>query len=639
MSWRCWGSSAPATNWCCCWLNINGRNLAQYSGGRPLAVDEFLRIAIRLAEILAAVHERRVIHRDIKPSNILVQEDTGAVFLADFGISVLLEDIHRRAYDPDVITGTLPYLSPEQTGRTRREVDSRSDLYSLGVTFFELLTGTLPFMASTPLELIHAHLARRPSEPFALRPELPRTLSDLVLKLLEKAPEHRYQSARGLLADLERIAADRDTSFVLGRADVSTTLQLPHQLYGRAGEQQALTDEFEAVVGRAHGRLLVLSGAAGLGKSALIRSVEVPLSKRAGMLAIGKYEHGHDELPYAGFLQACAALLDQILTESDERLGHWRTRLHEGLGPLANVVAELLPSLSLVLGTLEPAPSLELADSQARLHRALIRFLTVFARHAPLVLVLDDMQWADGASFELLRALLLDDPEVPLLVIAVVRAIDDEHPLARLSDALHGEARARRLELLPLSRDELESLLADVLGRPREELIDLAELISRKTDNNPLFVRQFLVHLCDLELLAVGPGGWSWNTTAIAAASIPNDVLDVMAAKLERLPSHSRELLQTAACIGVRFSLGLLTGLVALTPEVIAGALYELEPRGLGRGPDRRACDRLGPHLPVQPRAAARGLARATRSTASPVAASRDRSPAADPAARRRPAR
>jgi PAS domain S-box-containing protein len=569
--------------------HVAGRNLAQHAGGRPLAVDEFLRIASRLVAILAAVHGRRVVHRDIKPGNILIQEHTGAVFLADFGISVLLEDTHRRVYDPDVIAGTLPYLSPEQTGRTSREVDSRSDLYSLGVTFFELLTGTLPFVASTPLELIHAHLARRSSAPITLRPELPRALSDVVLKLLEKAPEHRYQSARGLLADLERIAADPESpTFELGRDDVSATLQLPHQLYGRAREQQALTDEVEAVVAGGRSRLLVVSGAAGTGKSALIRSVEIPLSRQAGMLAIGKYERGRDELPYAGFVQACSALLDQVLTESDERLGHWRTRLHDGLGSLANVVAELVPNLSLILGELEPSPPLELADGQARLHRALIRFMTVFARQAPLVLVLDDMQWADGGSLELLRALLLEDPEVPVLVIAVERtrerASGDDPPLAQLCSALSLEGRARRLELHPLAREDLEALLSDVFGRPRSELTELAELVARKTENNPLFVRQFLVHLSDLELVRVGPGGWSWSIPAIATASISGDVLDVMVAKLDHLPADSRELVRVAACIGVRFTIALLTGLVPLAPEAIAAALYELERAGLISG-------------------------------------------------------
>ncbi|NVB39343.1 AAA family ATPase [Pseudenhygromyxa sp. WMMC2535] len=562
---------------------IAGSNLAQFTGGQPMTVDQFLPTALSLAATLARVHERRVVHRDIKPSNVLVESETGAVFLVDFGISVLLERERAHLYDPEVLAGTLPYVSPEQTGRTTHEVDFRSDLYSLGATFYELLTGRRPFEAAEPLELIHAHLARRPKPPNELV-ALPRTIAAIVMKLLEKAPEHRYQSASGLLADLERFAAARargelDPAFALGGRDHPTTLQLPHQLYARAGERAAIERAFEAV--REHGqrRLVLLAGGPGLGKTALLRTIAAPVSAAGGYVAIGDFGgHGRTQ-PYAGFIAAFASLVEQILTESDERMASWRERLGRALGPIAGVAAAMIPELAMILGELPPVPALELAEGRNRLHLALARFVSAFAEVGPLAVLLDDLHRADSESVELLRALLDEGAERPVLFVASYRedALAEDHPLR----ALIARPQVTGLALRPLSVPDLEAMLRDVLGREGPALTELARQVSRKTGGSPLLVRQLLLRLEAERLLQPSPTGWRWQPEQVAAASPPEDLLEVMQLTLAELEPGPRALLELAACAGPRFEASALEGGSGRPREAVAAALFELERRGL----------------------------------------------------------
>ncbi|PRP99310.1 AAA family ATPase [Enhygromyxa salina] len=574
---------------------VDGVNLAQFADGQPIDVDVFLPKALSLVATLGRVHERRIVHRDIKPSNVLVEAATGDVFLADFGISVLLESERQHLFDPEVIEGTLPYVSPEQTGRTTREVDFRSDLYSLGATFYELLTGRRPFEANEPLELIHAHLARRPTPPDELNSSLPAQLSAIVMKLLEKAPEHRYQSAGGLHADLERCAqalatGDAQSRFELGGHDHPSTLQLPHQLYGRTRERDTIERALAAVSESSQRRMVLISGAPGLGKTALLRTIDTRVDASGGHMAFGKFEHHQVDVPYRGFISAFTSLIEQVLTRSDEQLGRWRRTLKQALGPIAGVVAAMVPELALVLGELPPVPTLELGESRNRLHVALTRFVSGFAREGPLVLVLDDLQWADPASLELLRVLWSEGGESPVLFVGAYRSgeVDDEHPLRRLLDsvettqvgAVH-DPRVSRIELQPLGREDLEQLLADVLGRPRVEMAALAQLVARKTASNPLFIRQFLLHIEQLQLLRPTSAGWQWDPDEIAAAGIPDDVVEVMRARLDRLHPDSRELLALAACVGSRFDVALLEALGDPRRSVVLGALHDLEQQGL----------------------------------------------------------
>ncbi|EDM81413.1 serine/threonine kinase with two-component sensor domain [Plesiocystis pacifica SIR-1] len=583
--------------------SVDSRNLRQFAGGRALEVRVFLPVAIRLVEILAAVHERGVIHQDIKPSNVLIERGTGAVHLADFGISVLLEDSHRRIHDPDLLAGTLPYLSPEQTGRTKRGVDFRSDLYSLGVTFYELLTGRRPFEAVTPLEIVHAHLARRPKPPRSWCPALPEVLSAMVMKLLEKAPELRYQSARGLLVDLERLAeslaaGEAEPDFALGLRDHAATLQFPHRLYGRAGEVERLAAALRAVVDGEGRRVVALEGGAGVGKSALVHSLDARVLAVEGELALGRFEAGESPRLYSGFASAFGELVGRVLTQSEDALAHWRERLGALLGPLAGVVAGLVPNLELVLGERPSAPAIEPGQARNRLQLAFGRLLSAFAEAGPLVLVLDDLHHADVASLELIDD-LIQQPGPSVLFVLAYRGKDEasDRPIAALLETIERAGRpVERLALEPLAEAELGQLLADVLGRPLEELGELVQLLARKTGNNPLLVRQFLVHLVSERLLEPGARGWTWDLDALAAASLPEDVLGLLTARLDRLPEDARWVLCCAAHLGIAFDITLLARVAELDGEALAAALRSIEREGLidaGSGSHRFAHEQL----------------------------------------------
>jgi PAS domain S-box-containing protein len=574
-----------------------GVDLATYSEGRALAIPEFLRIARRVAETLAQVHGQSVIHRDIKPANILIDPATGDVALADFGISVLLESERSQIHDPEIIEGTLPYVAPEQTGRTEREVDFRSDLYSFGVTCYELLTGRRPFLASSPLELIHAHLARRPDPPVWLRPELPKPLSDLVLKLLEKAPERRYQSARGLAADLEAIAGALErgeplTEFELGRCDVASTIRLPQQLHGREHEIELLLSEFrQASLGVP--RLVLLSGPAGIGKSALIGELVEPVLGRRGHLIRGQFDAAQQ--PLAAIIQALDGLADQLLTGSDIELRRWRRELTQELGALSGVLCNLVSKFSAVLGD-QPVRSPEAgrvealgaAEHRNRLWLAISRLLVRMAKpEHPLVLALDDLHWADPASGELVASLLAERGAA-LLIVGTARDRDPNQPIPTgLGDALGhlleqlqiAGMPASRIDLRPLTSDAMAVMLAVTLGRETREVDSLVEVLGRKTGNNPFFVRQFLLHLVERGLLWPELGGWYWDTAKIEAAELPADSLAMMTAKLAGLSAGARELAIAASVLGSRFDTEVLERV--LERSSIAGDLHRLVDEGL----------------------------------------------------------
>ncbi|MFV8749193.1 protein kinase domain-containing protein [Nannocystaceae bacterium ST9] len=551
--------------------HVESINLRHYAAGRSLAIDEFLRVAIALTETLATIHERRVIHRDIKPSNLLIRPD-GRVLFADFGIAVLLESERRHLYDSDVMQGTLPYISPEATGRTKRSVDFRSDLYSLGASFYELLTGEQPFASVSPAGLINAHLTRRPQPPRSLRAEIPTVLSAIVLRLLEKAPELRYQSAHGLRADLQRLADERaagvlEPEFPLGKLDQAGVLQMPVALYDRDEAIATLEHELDLAFREHQRRAMLVVGAAGLGKSALIHAFETSLLERGNAVAIGNFEVPPKQVPYQAIVQALTILVERTLTETDAVLERWRARLRAALGSSAAAAAELIPSLALVLGELPELPEIGPSEARNRLHRTIGRLLDVLGEQGPLAVILDDAHWADPASVDLLRALLRErKPSVAstptsLILILTLRGdrVDTNPPLARLLRELElGPHPPTRVELEPLHQRELEQLLADMLGRRADEVRGLAELVGRRSENNPLFVRQLLLHLADLGLLHAGGSGWVWDERAIAESQLPDDMLGVMAAKLARLPQHEREILQVAACIGARFDAALL---------------------------------------------------------------------------------
>jgi serine/threonine protein kinase len=395
--------------------------------GRPLDVLHFLGIAIPLAGALRHVHERGLIHKDIKPENILVDAASGGVWLTGFGIASRLPREHQALAPPEVIAGTLAYMAPEQTGRMNRSVDSRSDLYALGVTFYEMLTGQLPFTAADPMEWVHCHIARQPVPPNGRVAGVPGPLSAIVMKLLAKTAEERYQTVAGVEADLRRCLAAWELyghidPFQLGSRDGSDRLLIPEKLYGREREIEALIAAFDRVVAQGTTELVLVSGYSGIGKSSVVNELHKVLVLPRGLFASGKFDQYKRDIPYATLGQAFQSLVRSLLSQSDAELGRWRDSLSEALGPNGQLIVNLVPELELVIGKQPPVPDLPSRDAQNRFQLVFRRFLGVFARKDhPLALFLDDLQWLDAATLDLLEHLVTHSEVRHLLLVGAYR--------------------------------------------------------------------------------------------------------------------------------------------------------------------------------------------------------------------------
>src|SRR6266576_1006991 len=461
--------------------------------GRPLDVSHFLRIAIPLAGALRHVHERGLIHKDIKPANILVDSASSGVWLTGFGIASRLPRERHAPAPPEVIAGTLAYMAPEQTGRMNRSVDSRSDLSALGVTFYEMLTGQLPFTAADPMEWVHCHIARQPMPPNERVGGVPATLSAIVMKLLAKTAEARYQTAAGVEADLRRCLAEweatgRIETFALGAHDASDRLLIPEKLYGREREIGALIAVFNRVVDHGTTELVLVSGYSGIGKSSVVHELHKALVPPRGLFASGKFDQYKRDIPYTTLGQAFQSLVRSLLRQSGAELGRWRDSLSEALGPNGQLIVNLVPELELVIGKQPPVADLPPPDAQNRFQMVFRRFLGVFARpEHPLALFLDDLQWLDAATLDLLEHLVTHSEVRHLLLVGAYRdnEISPSHPLLRTLDATRkAGAFVQNIGLAPLRLDDISGLVADAMHCEVERVRPLAQLVQEKTGGN-----------------------------------------------------------------------------------------------------------------------------------------------------------
>jgi len=561
--------------------DAGGATLASFlERGRP-DLRTFLDLAIQLAEILGQVHSRQVIHKDIKPRNILI-DAAMRVQLIDFGIAARLPREHAALASPGVLQGTLAYIAPEQTGRMNRAVDHRSDLYALGATFYEMLTGAPPFVTRDPIELIHAHIARRPIPPHEQEPAIPPVLSDIVVRLLAKTAEGRYRSAFGLRADLlrcrERLQAGAIDPFPLGEHDVASSFQIPEALYGREAEVAAL----EAALARVRdgaAELVLVQGPAGAGKSTVIAELQRGLVGGRGFFVAGKFDPLRRDQPYSAVRDALAALVRHLLAETEDSVSRWRWTIERALGGLGDALVSLLPDMALVLGPKPPPPELAPAAARARFHRAITSFCRCFARpRSPLVLVLDDLQWADGASLDLLVALLGEPDAGGLLCVGSFREaeVDAGHPLrAALAAIAAASCPVTRVELGPLDLASVTRLVADTLALPADEVAPLAALVEHKTGGNGFFAAEFLRDLHARGLLEFDPGRlrWTWDLGRIRDAPATDNVVDLMIERTRGLPAETRALLQLAACVGNEFTRDRLAALAELPRASVESAL------------------------------------------------------------------
>lgn len=550
---------------------IPGFSLKEIIQAQETTLITFLQIAINLAHTLGELHAQHIIHKDIKPHNILINPESGDVKLIDFSISSHLDKETPTVSNPNLLEGTLAYMSPEQTGRMNRAIDYRTDFYSLGVTLYEMLTGTLPFHAADAMEVVHCHIAKAPAIPCKetvcrVLEEVPEAISAIILKLLAKTAEERYQSAWGLKADLEECLLQLQTTgkivnFIPGERDQSGQFLIPQTLYGRTTEVTALMAAFERVA-RGSSELMLVSGYSGIGKTSVVNEVHKPIVGARGYFIAGKFDQFKRNIPYASLIQAFQSLIQQLLTESAERIQVWQAALLAALGENGQVLIEVIPEIELIIGPQPPVLQLGATESQNRFNRVFQQFLGVFttAEH-PLVVFLDDLQWADSASLNLIE-LLMSDREY-LLLIGAYRdnEVSPTHPLMMSLQKIEAaDVTVNNIVLAPLQLPDVAALVAESLKDTNQSL-PLAELLFHKTGGNPFFLTQLLKTLHQEGLLSYNfqAGEWRWSLEQIQSIGITDlNVVELAARNIRKLPPETQKVLKLAACISNTFNLDVL---------------------------------------------------------------------------------
>jgi predicted ATPase/signal transduction histidine kinase/ActR/RegA family two-component response regulator len=562
----------------------------------PLELAVFLRIAISLAGTLRQVHARGLIHKDIKPGNVLVNMDTRATWLTGFGIAARQPRERQDREPPEFLAGTLAYMAPEQTGRMNQSVDFRSDLYSLGVTFYQMLTGTLPFAAADPMEWVHCHIARQPT-PLSEYATVPEPISALVTKLLAKPPCDRYQSAAGIEGDLRRCLAEWDSHghidmFALGAHDTSGRLAIPERVYGRECEVATLVAAFERVTADGTPELVLVSGCSGIGKSSVVHELRRALVPLGGLFASGKPDQYKRDSPYVAFAHAVQSLIRPLLSQSEDELSRWRRALIDALGPNRQLIVNLVPDLKLVIGASPPVPELPPREAKGRHHEVFRRFLGTFAcEEHPLVLFLDDSQWLDSATLDLIEYLMTHPKVRHLLLVGAYRdnEVAAKSSLLRTLAAIRTtDVRVHEIALAPLQIDDVGQFVADALHCELKRARPLVQLLQKKTGGNPFFAIQFLTALAEDNLLIFDPAApaWTWDIDRIRARNCTDNVADLVARKLKRLSATTQRALQQLACLGNIVDVATLTLVREETEETTHAALWGAVLAGLVRRED-----------------------------------------------------
>ncbi|HEY9833163.1 MAG TPA: serine/threonine-protein kinase PknK, partial [Stenomitos sp.] len=549
--------------------DFGGETLKKYLTSQKVELNQLLKITLQLTSILEQLHRENIIHKDIKPYNILINPKTNQVKIIDFSISSCLSTENSAVVNPNLIEGTLPYMSPEQTGRMNRSIDYRTDFYSLGVTFYEMLTGQLPFQANDPLELVHCHIAKTPVSPREINSKIPQAVSNIVMKLLAKTAEERYQSALGLKTDLEICLKMLEESgqiscFNVGELDLYSQFLIPQKLYGREQEVTFLMDAFERVSLGATEMILV-SGYSGIGKSSLVNEVHKPIVRQQGYFISGKFDQFKRNIPYASLIQAFQELMRQLLTENTENIAIWKTKLLEALGANAQVLIDVIPEVERVLGSQPAIPELGPTESQNRFNRVFQQFIHVFTtQEHPLVVFLDDLQWADSASLKFIELLMSDRDSRYLLLIGAYRdnEVSATHSLIlTLGKIKLIGANVNNIILQPLHLNHVIQLVSETLRRDEENSKSLAELLLNKTQGNPFFLIQLLKSLYQENLFTFNfnKGSWQWDIDLLQGINLTDNVVELMISQIQKLSPTTQNILKLAACIGDKFTLDVLS--------------------------------------------------------------------------------
>jgi len=612
--------------------DFGGQSLKQFLESHSLELEDFLKIAISLTETLNTLHQTLIIHKDIKPSNIIIHPETKAVKLTDFGIAINLPREQQALLNPNLIEGTLAYMSPEQTGRMNRSLDYRTDFYSLGVTFYEMLAGTRPFTSTDPMELVHCHLAKSPIPLINECSEIPQVLSNIVMKLMAKNAEDRYQSAVGLKFDLERCLQQLEMTgeivlFPVGERDRGTQLLIPQKLYGREEEVARLLAAFERVSAGSsefriqnseliqevkgqgtsnsphlpispspqteqfsHSELVLVAGYSGIGKTSIVNEVHKPIVEARGYFIAGKFDQFKRDIPYAAIIQAFQELVRQLLTESEEQIAIWKANLLEALGSNGQIVIDVIPEVELIIGSQPDVPQVGATESQNRFNRVFQQFVRVFCQpQHPLVIFLDDLQWVDSASLNLIQLLITDESSQYLLLIGAYRdnEVSPTHTLVQTLEKIQAtDATISTITVQPLSLVHVRQLIADTLNAKvgEEELQDFAELIFSKTQGNPFFLTQLLKTLYaeDLLVYQIESNCWQWDIEEIQALGITDySVVELISRNIRKLPETTQNVLKLAACVGNQFNLEVLSIVSEASERITAEYLWDALQAGL----------------------------------------------------------
>ena len=553
-------------------LNHNASSIEE------LSLPKFLKIAIKTTEILGEIHSNNVIHKDINPANIVLNPETGELKIIDFGISTKLTRENPTLKNPEVLEGTLAYLSPEQTGRMNRALDYRTDFYSLGVTFYELLTGKVPFATKDPLELVHCHLAKIPKSPYKINKEIPKAIANIVMKLMEKNAEDRYQNSLGIKADLQECLRQLEATgeiqeFALGKNDISARFQIPEKLYGREREIEILLKAFERVVDNAQSNIemMLVAGYSGIGKSALVAEIYKSLTKKRGYFTEGKFEQFQRNVPYSAIVDALKGLIKQLLTENSVQLTKWREKLLAAVGNNGQVIVDVIPEIELIVGKQPSVPELPPKEAQNRFNLVFQKFLRSFCtKEHPLVIFLDDLQWADSASLKLIQLMMMDEETQYLFLIGAYRdnEVSPSHPFIVTVEELKKQgAVINNIKLEPLELNSIGELIVNTLNSNLEKVKPLAKLVREKTGGNPFFINQFLKTLHSENLIKFNPPQflltqraskgdfWEWDLNKIKLQNLTDNVVELTIGKLKKLPESTQKVLRLAACIGASFDL------------------------------------------------------------------------------------
>lgn len=596
--------------------DIGGESLDILAVRRSFTLEEALSIGGKIAASLGQIHSENVIHKDINPSNVIFNPRNGLLKVIDFGISTSLSSENPTVGNPKILEGTLPYLAPEQTGRIDRTPDYRTDFYSLGATLYELFAGTPPFQARDAMEMVHCHIAREPVPLHEVDPSIPRAVSRIVMKLLRKTVDERYQSADGIGADLDECLRQfRETgtvaSFPLGAHDISDRFHIPQKLYGRDEELSALMAEIEQMTSGASppadanaggSELILVSGLAGIGKTSLVREVYRPLTSGGRYFISGKFEQFQRDTPYLAFVQAFRELAHHLLTENEAELKGWRERLLAALGANARLIIDMLPEIELILGPQPEAAPLPPRESQHRFDLTLQNFIHAFteAQHS-LVIFLDDLHWADAASLRLIQLLMAGSKPRNLFLIGAYRneGLSEAHPLHLTLDAIDKQgSRVTRISLLPLQLRDVNQLISESLNRAPEETAPLGELVFAKTKGNPFFIREFLKSLIRDGLIEFDRDArrWTFDLDRISACAATDNVVELLTERILHLRPDARDLLKFAAVIGNRFDPESLSTALDIPPGKVLADLEDLIAEGFifSLGESRKLIDSGG---------------------------------------------